>query len=208
MTSKDPRKCMELASAQLSIKNKNIHLPSFKGHPTLKVSKNMSKKLNGIRISKNCDFVCQKNSYWILIPVAIKLPKLDVKKPRYCGVDPGIVKIATTFGNSGITEYTHNRELLRRYNLRLNLLKAKRTSGRVRKKQLNKVEKKKIDYTNQLHWELIKSLLDENDIVFFGDIKSHDIVANPNVHDRNQEFNDLKFYTLKQRLIYKSKLGS
>jgi transposase len=100
---------------------------------------------------------------------------LDIEKPRYCGVDPGVVKIATTFGNDGITEYTHNRELLQRYNLKLTFLKTKRTPGRVSKKQLNKVEKKKIDYTNQLHWELIKSLLDENDVVFFGDIKSHDI---------------------------------
>ena len=205
MSSKEPRKCIELASGQLSIKNKNIHIPLFKGCPTLKVSKKMAKKLNGIQIKNNCDFVCQKNSYWILIPVKIKLSKLDIEKPRYCGVDPGIVKIATTFGNYGITEYTHNRELLQRYNLKLTFLKTKRTLGRVRKKQLNKVEKKKIDYTNQLHWKLIKSLLDENDVVFFGDIKSHDIVKDGNNSSLNQEFNDLKFYRLKQRLIYKSK---
>jgi putative transposase len=205
MASKEPRKCIELTSGQLGIKNKNIHIPSFKGCPTLKVSKKMAKKLNGIQIKNNCDFVCQKNSYWIFIPVEIKIPKLDVEKPRYCGVDPGIVKIATTFGNNGITEYTHNRELLKRYNLKLIFLKTKRTIGRVRKKQLNKIEKKKIDYTNQLHWKLIKSLLDENDVVFFGDIKSHDIVKNGNNSFNNQEFNDLKFYRLKQRLIYKSK---
>lgn len=204
MNSKNPRKCIELSSSQIDIKNKNIHIPSFKGQPTLKVSKRMSKKLNGMQIKNNCDFVCQKNNYWILIPVDIETPQIpDTDKPKYCGVDPGVVKIATTFGNTGITEFTHNRELLKRYNLKLTMLKTK--SGRIRKKQINKIEKKKIDYTNQLHWNLIKSLLDENDIVFFGDIKSHDIVKDGKNSSLNQEFNDLKFYILKQRLIYKSK---
>jgi len=203
MTSKDPKSCIELGSTQLSVKNKNIHLPSFKGHPTLKVSKKMSKKLNGVQIVSNCDFVHQKNSYWILIPVAVEMPPLDLDNPTYCGVDPGVVKIATTFGKTGFIEYTHNRELLKRYNQKITLLKTRLS---VRKKQINKVEKKKIDYTNRLHWELIKSLLDNHDVVFFGDIKSHDIVKHKKHRALNQEFNDLKFYTLKQRLIYKSKL--
>jgi IS605 OrfB family transposase len=201
MKSKDPRKCMELSAAQLSIKNKNIHLPSFKGHPTLKVSKKMSKKLNNVKISNNCDFVHQKNSYWILIPVAIQIPQLDINDPVYCGVDPGIVKISTTFGKTEAVEYTHNRELLKRYNQKIILLK----NMCIRKKQINKIEKKKIDYTNRLHWSLIKYLLDDNDVVFFGDIKSHDIVKDGKNRSLNQEFNDLKFYILKQRLIYKAK---
>ena len=50
-------------------------------------------------------------------------------------------------------------------------------------------------------------MLDNNDVVFFGDIKSHDIVSkeykNSNI---NQEFNDLKFFKLKTRLIYKAKM--
>jgi len=141
MTSKDPKSCIELDSTQLSVKNKNIHLPSFKGHPTLKVSKKMSKKLNGVQIVSNCDFVHQKNSYWILIPVAVEMPPLDLDNPTYCGVDPGVVKIATTFGKTGFIEYTHNRELLKRYNQKITLLKTKLS---VRKKQINKVE-------NRLH---------------------------------------------------------
>ena len=77
----------------------------------------------------------------------------------------------------------------------------------MRKKQINKVEKRKIDYTNQLHWELINSLLSKNDIVFLGDIKSHDIVKKGSNKYLNQEFNDLKFFIFKQRMKYKACLA-
>lgn len=209
MKLRDERQCVELSSCQLSIKNGRFHIPLFKGHSGLRVSVRMVKKLKNLQISNNCDFVRQKNSYWIHIPVPVVEPAMDRPKViRYCGVDPGIVKIATTFGNSGTTEYTHNRELLKRLNEKIKLLKSRRYRGGrgVRKKQISKVEKRKIDYTNQLHWELVKSLLDDNEVVFFGDIKSHDIVKNSSASSLNQEFNDLKFYTLKQRLIYKARL--
>lgn len=201
MTSKNPRQCFELSSSQISIKKNNIHLPCFKECSTLKVSKKMAKKLRNLEIKHNCDFVKQKNSYWILIPVPVQIPKISLNEIKYCGVDPGVVKIATCFGNTGITEYTHNRNLLSKYNDKLSFLK----TLSVRKKQIDKIEKKKIDYTNNLHWKLINSLLDNNDVVFFGDIKSHDIVKKGGNSSLNQEFNDLKFYLLKQRLIYKSK---
>ena len=42
--------------------------------------------------------------------------------------------------------------------------------------RLKSFKRKKIDLTDRLHWTLINNLLRENDVVYFGDIKSHDIV--------------------------------
>lgn len=212
MKLKNPRQCIELSEKQVFFRNNCISLPSFKKtDSSFKISKKTLKKIKSIdnfNISHNCDFVKQKNSYYLHIPIKIFPSETNnintnSNTTRCCGVDPGIVKIATTFSNNGVSEYSHNRELLKRYNEKINFLKNKRK--RIRKKQINKVEKKKIDYTDRLHWGLIKSLLDNNDVVFFGDIKSHDIVKDSKYKKVNLEFNDLKFYTLKQRMIYKAK---
>ncbi len=58
-----------------------------------------------------------------------------------------------------------------------------------------------------MHWSCIKDLLETNDLVFFGDIKSHNIVKNKkNQNVLNRRLNNLKFYLFKQRLLYKSKI--
>jgi putative transposase len=46
--------------------------------------------------------------------------------------------------------------------------------------------------------------LKNNDVVYLGDIKSHDIVKGGKNHKLNRDMNDLKFYQLKQRMLYKA----
>ncbi len=58
---------------------------------------------------------------------------------------------------------------------------------------------------DNLHWKIIKDLLSENDIIFLGDIKSHNIVKDGKNSILNRNFNDLKFFQFKQRILYKSK---
>ena len=80
--------------------------------------------------------------------------------------------------------------------------------NKYRKKQINKVEKKKVDITNELHWDVISYLLKTQDVIFFGDIKSHNIVKKSYNKTLNRSFNDLKFYKFKQRLLYKCILNN
>jgi putative transposase len=234
MEKTDVRKCFQIDKKQMSMKNGKFHLPCFgKDCSTIKPSRRMIKKLvkMKIEIDHECDFVCQKGQYWILIPIKLNIqnnyPTHLSKGIKYCGIDPGIIKIATTFSNEKSHEYFHNRELLNRLNTKIWFLKNRRKrlsleqrklsepfhwdsiksrdKKRIRKKYLNRLEKKKIDYVDNLHWSLIKSLLDDNDVVFFGDIKSHSIVKDGKNKKLNQEFNDLKFHQLKTRLVYKGK---
>ena len=206
------KKSFEITSSQISLKHGSLRIPGFgNGISVLKTSNRTREKLKKLqKIEHNCDICFYKNQYWLKIPVKVTT-SIDKETFNVCGVDPGIHKIATVCNEKTITEYRHNRELLKRLNDKLQFLKStrklKNKRKRVRKKQINKIEKKKIDYTDRLHWSFIKELLDNNDVVFFGDIKSHDIVSkeykNSNI---NQEFNDLKFFKLKTRLIYKAKM--
>lgn len=209
------RKCVEFSSSQIHFRNNGINIPCFKEEPNFKVSKKMLKKLHkfGIEPNTNCDLICSKGVYVLMVPVKVKPSKLDLEKPRFCSVDPGLVKFATTYGNTGVFEYKHNRELLKRLNDKINVMKNSRRKKGVgkkrkfaRKRHLNKVEKRKSDYTDQLHWSFVNDILSNHDIVFFGDIKSHSIVKKGSNRSLNQEFNDIKFYRLKQRLQYKAVL--
>jgi len=207
------KKSFELSSSQMYLKDGVIRIPGFgAGISSLKTSKRNKERLKKMdNIKNNCDIIFYKREYWIKIPIEVSYTK-EKETSNVCGIDPGICKIASVYSENGITEYKHNRLLLYKLNQKLQLLKTKRkrkNRNGVRKKQINKIEKRKIDYTNQLHWEFIKDLLDNNDVVFFGDIKSQDIISKEtSFSDLNQEFNDVKFFTLKQRLIYKAKLRS
>ena len=129
---------------------------------------------------------------------------------RIAGVDPGVRTFATVYSydkeNIKIVEYQHKIEVLKNLNRKLTILKDKRIPKRKRrrKKHFNKIEKRKEDLVDNLHWDFINHLLKNNDVVYYGDIKSHDIVKNGKNRVLNQAFNDLKFYQLKQRLLYKA----
>jgi IS605 OrfB family transposase len=80
----------------------------------------------------------------------------------------------------------------------------KQSTKRIRKRQLNKRENKKSNIINEVHWKTINHLLYENDVIFYGDINSHNIVKHKENKKLNRNTNDLKFYLFKQRLLYKA----
>lgn len=126
------------------------------------------------------------------------------------GIDPGLRTFATvhTHTTDGktthITEYIHRADILRKLNNRIKGLKTR--TPYYRKKQYNKLEKKKIDFVNALHWDIINDVLKKNDVTYFGDINSHDIVKGGKNKILNTDFNDLKFFIFKQRLRYKASI--
>jgi len=69
---------------------------------------------------------------------------------------------------------------------------------------LNKIEKRKKNLIDEIHWKTITDIISFNDVIFYGNINSHDIVKNSNNTYLKRDINDLKFYLFKQRLIFKS----
>lgn len=76
---------------------------------------------------------------------------------------------------------------------------------KVRKKAKYKIEECKENIINELHWKSINDILKRNDYVFYGDIKSHDIVKKSNNRFLNRDINDLKFYKFKARSLMDNK---
>lgn len=197
-----PRQCLELGSRDLNMTDKGfkIYPKRWEGNDYLKISKKNQIKYGKYQVKNNCDLLRQKGLYY----VSFVLPQITYENKLFkkaCGVDLGVRTLASSYGSNGIVEYDGNMNLLKKFNSKIDLLK---NLKKVRKKALNKIEKKKIDFTDNLHWSLIKALLDENDVIFMGDIKSHNMTKNGKNKTLNRAFNDLKFYIFKSRLLYKA----
>lgn len=207
------KQTIELTPKNICFQHGEIRiLPQLLKHNSIfKISPRNKNKYSDIKITKNCDIVKHKSHYFLHLTVDVESNQ-HVNKKRIAGVDPGIRTFATVYTHdqncSKISEYVHRKDLLIKYNDKLDLLKLFRynpkTLKRIRKSKYNKIERHKTNYVDSLHWDFINDLLKHNDTVIFGDVKSHDIVKNGVLSKLNRDFNDLKFYKLKQRLLYKA----
>ena len=176
------------------------------------MGKKTFKKHKSLQINHDSRIQKYKNQYWLVIPVDVEINKKS-KPVNYCGIDPGVRTFMTSFGNNGCNEYIHNQSLLTTLNKKLQVLKSLRTRpreshkrNRYRKHSMNKIEKRKTNIIDEAHWKTIAHLLNHNDYIFYGDIKSHDIVKGGVNTNLNRNMNDLKFYQFKQRLLYKASI--
>ena len=160
-----------------------------------------------------------RSKYWVHILLPTE-PKQSVSPKRIAGVDLGIRTFATVYSYSKdetvIREYKHRADALKELNRKIYFLqhlrrtlykpikKRKKRKKRIRKKHISKLEKRKSDLVDRLHWDFVNHILVHNEVVYLGDIKSHDIVKGGKSKFLNLAFNDLKFYQLKQRLLYKA----
>jgi putative transposase len=204
---------IELASTDIKMTKDGINIsPSKfpKNEKTIKIHKKMLKKYKDIVIKNNCDLKMINNKYYIYITLSLKIKENKNVLKKFCGVDPGIRSFVTIYGNNELTEIELKNNILEKYNKKMRILKNYRTRPRLkyernkyRKKHISKIEKKKTSITNILHWSVINYLIKTQDIIFFGDINSHNIVKKNNIKVVNRQFNDLKFYIFKKRLLYK-----
>ena len=184
--------------------------PEFLGKDCiLKVHKHSKQKTKNLKIQNNVDIVRNNYGYFVHLIVPTKVSE-SKSFDSVSGVDLGIRTLGTVHINTlktnetKIVEYKHRGDLLKKYNEKIKLLKNKK--GRVRKRSFLKLEKRKKDFVDKIHWEFINDLLSKSDVIYLGDIKSHDIVKGGKNHTLNMCFNDLKFYVLKQRFLYKASL--
>jgi len=211
---------IELTKAQISINNdgKIRILPTlFKDKECiLEVNKKMQAKIlkNKYTINNNVDLIRLNNKeyyLYLLVPTVIK-NKEQIKSKNIAGVDLGVRKFATVYSittenksliskSEKIYEYKHRDDLIKKLNSKLDFIK---TLKRVRKKQFLKNEFRLRNTIDNIHWSIINDLVKDNDIIFLGDIKSHNIVKGKRNKRLNRDINDLKLYLFKERLKYKA----
>lgn len=210
---KDTNKCMVLPKMIVRNNNGIIRIaPDYlKEHCNFKMGNRTKKKYENLVINNDCRLVKEQHSYWLIVPI----PALMTEKTtpvNYCGVDPGVRTFMTSFGNHGCLEYKHNEAIIKKIDAKIKSIKNERirkadqvkTTKRIYKYKITKLEERKANLINELHWKTIRHLLETNDFIFYGNIKSHGIVKNGKNRTLNTDVNNLKFYQFKQRLLFKA----
>jgi len=199
------KKSFVLPHSLIENSNGNISIaPSYlKEECIFKMGKKTLKKHKDIEIKNDCRITNERGKYWICIPIPVIMNTLRIEPINYCGIDPGVRTFLTCFGNNTVVEYNQDKRRLKSLNKKIDLLN---TLIKVRKKAKYKIEECKENMINELHWKSINNILKRNDYVFYGDIKSHDIVKKSNNRFLNRDINDLKFYKFKERLMYKANI--
>jgi putative transposase len=195
----NPNQCVVLPKNAVKCLNGKIEITYLKS--SIPLGRKTKRKLKSFqKCLYDCRLVRQKGVYWLHIPMKVTQELKEQPSSSVCGIDPGCRTLMTVYGTSGITEYHHDKTLLKKLNDKHDLLKQLKK----RKSSLNKIENRKTNCIDELHWKTIRSLLKTQDILFMGDIKSHSLVKNKPNKTLNRTFNDLKFHIFKQRLVYKA----
>jgi IS605 OrfB family transposase len=95
-------------------------------------------------------------------------------------------------------------ELIKKLNDKMDLLKSIK---KIQKRKMCKLEKKKKNLIDSVHWDFINDIFKNNDFILLGLIKSHNLVKGGKNRVLNRDFCDLKFYLLRQRLFYKASIS-
>jgi transposase len=202
------RRCCSLPKNFVKNINGRIRIAPtfFNGNCFFDMGRKTKRKHKDLEIEHDCKILKDNNEYWLLIPIPLQI-QTKKKAENYCGIDAGIRTFMTTFGNKGCFEYEHNQKLLKDIDSKIKE-KLERKIGirrRLRKSILRRLEKRKSNLVDELHWNTIRKLLKENDVLFYGDFKSHEIVKNGNNKTLNRDLNNLKMYKFKTRLLFKTK---
>jgi len=206
----EPSKCIRLAKNMVKNKNGIIEISPeyFKESKNFQMGKKTIKKYKDLKIEHDTRIIKQKGEYWLIVPIPIEKSSTNSSVDNYCGIDPGVRTFMTTFGNNNCMEYKEDKNKSSKINNKRTLLLDKLhnviKSKRVYKKKLNKLEIRKENLLNEMHWKVINDVLNRNDVIFYGNIKSHDIVKNNKNRNLNRNTNDLKFFKFKERFLFKA----
>jgi IS605 OrfB family transposase len=196
-------KCAELASSDISMVDGRIQIcPNKLGNDAMfKISNANMAKYGNLKIEHNCDLIKIRNEYFVYVTISYDREPLKIPEV-VCGIDPGLRTFMTMYSNDGIYEYNHDDTKRQSLNSKIDLLKT--LKKHTRKKAITKLEQKRSNIVDELHWLVINDIVKRNDLILYGDIKSHDTVKHGKNKFNNRMFNDLKFYKFKMRFMYKA----
>jgi hypothetical protein len=166
-----PSKCFGgIDKTMIKFKNQKIQMMASKLGKDLcdfAVSKKSYAKYSEKSIAGECKVFYQKGNYFVGLTL-LTTEKNIIKTQKVCGIDPGLRSFCTVYDNENVLEINQNRSYIKALNDKIKILKKRRArpmtekdalKKRRRKRHFNKIEKKKIEYTNSLHWTTITFLL-------------------------------------------------
>ena len=201
--SKKKSSSIEIPKSSLKQNNKK-YLSVYKNRFRLCNDKCL-KKLN---ITNDCRILHHRNKWFIVIPVPV--PKSKSTANEACGVDPGVRKFVTVFGDDGVTLVSLRKELLRRYHDKLERLQSLRDRGQISKRTWARGSARvydRLDYLiDETHNKVIKLLLDNYSTVYIPKFESQKLAGKMKNRRTKRNLFQLKHYKFRTKLESKAEL--
>lgn len=166
-------------------------------------SKRSNNLLSSIKNIKDSRIIKKYGKYFLSLSVQTKITKLE-NKLRIVGIDPGVRTFLTCYRKDLLSEYHFNEKITDNLD-KLKVKLKKRKLKRLKKKTLTKIDKRKENVINELHWKCINHLLTNNDYILLEKFESQGFVKGGKNKTLNRRTNNLKHYKFRERLIYKAK---
>jgi IS605 OrfB family transposase len=214
---------MCLLQSMFNLVDGNIYLTdrSLKKDNLLIISKCNQEKLKKFTNVRDSKIIKKHGKYYFAL--VVDNPKVDFPKTdTFIGLDPGVNTFLTGFTNEETIDFNFNTSILddldkkkariknRKYidkNDRRKLVDSyhpKTKRKRIRKKTLTKIDNRKSNIIDNVHWQFANTLTAENRHILIEKFDSQKIVKNGKNNTLNRRINNLKPYQFRQRLIYKA----
>jgi IS605 OrfB family transposase len=201
----------------------NLYLTdrSLKNDKLLNISKCNQEKLKKFTNVRDSKIIKKYGKYYFAL--VVDNPKVDFPKTdTFIGLDPGVNTFLTGFTNEETIDFNFNTSILddldkkkariknRKYvdkNDRKKLVDSyhpKTKRKRIRKKTLTKIDNRKSNIIDNVHWQFANTLTAENRHIMIEKFDSQKIVKNGKNNTLNRRINNLKPFQFRQRLIYKA----
>lgn len=202
-TKKEGKYSMGLTKAMFKLTDGKFYLTNkdFKGNnKILHFSKRNNKLIEKITNFKDSKIIKKQGKYYLALAVENK-QILDFKTNRVIGIDPGVRTFLTCYSEDHGIEYKFNNNLTDKLDKLKSILKNKHN---LRKRTLTKIDKRKENVINELHWKSINHLVKNYDVIIIEKFDSQGFVKGGKNKTLNRRTNNLKPYLFRQRLLYKA----
>lgn len=177
----------------------------------IKIGNKSKKSLHKINCLKQAEILYKNNKYYLHLYVCLKNANINSKKINNCiGLDPGSATFLSGFSTSDIVKYQQS-DILYKLNKKIDRLKSDRIkkytkSGNKKSKRrvLKRIEVYKSNIIDNLHWNVIKDLCKNYEIICLEKISTKNCVESKLSKITKRNLNDMKHFQFRQRLLYKA----
>ena len=197
---------MTLSTKMFKLSNGVLRFTSNQLHDkVIRMTNRSRKQLRQIVSLKDSEITKKFGKYHLRIPIDVEIQE-QTSYNKVIGIDPGISTFLSCYTPEKTVTVKQSNvcERINKFMKRLKQLRYERKRKRIKRKLLMKLELKKANATNELHWKSINYLTKNYDIIFIEQFDSQGFVKDGKSKSLNRNTNDLKHFQFRQRLLYKA----
>jgi len=194
---------IEIPKSAIKYNNKSFRIYSRFIKTSIR-SSNDKKYLADLTIDHDCRLKYQGGQWYLFIPYKCK-KRMKAPTKEICALDPGIRKFQTLYSENETVKIEVNKEVLRKFYIRLDKLRSLRSKKRISrssfKKKYNKAQHKMNNLVDDVHYKTISYLTSTYKTIFLPSFENQEIAKIIKRRTTKRNLFNLKHYRFKQRLL-------